>query len=164
MDKKINGDKRDLFSNKSGLDYFLNEYDDENLKLFQQTLYNLSFIYLINEYFNQIDKLASIKSELVGDLFCIEETLITIYKILVVFISNNERNQSIVKNRLYLYICPLKIKKISSSLLYSINYFIFHLVCNFKTKNDYGKISHIDNVVNELYLLHQLDWNLHNSF
>ena len=161
--KRPNEDKGEIYSNKSGLDYFLNEYDDENLKLFQQTLYNLRFIYLINEYFTHIDKLASIKSELVGDLFCIEETLITIYKILVAFISNNEKHQSIVKNRLYLYICPLKIKKISSSLLYSVNYFIFHLVCNFETKNDYGKISHIDNVVNELYLLHQLDWNLHKN-
>ena len=82
---------------------------------------------------------------------------------LVVFFANNEKLQSIIKNKLYLYICPLKIKKISSSLLYSLNYFLFHLVYNFESIKDYGKISNIDVVIDRLYLLHQLDWNLHKN-
>ena len=157
--KENNHSKNKISNNKYENDYFLNEYEPENLLIYQKSLYNLGFIYFINEYFNLVDKLSENKSELVGDLFCIEESLIKIYKILEVFIAKNEKNQSIVKNRLYLYICPLQIKKLSQNLLKSINNFIFNLVYNFKKRSDYGKISNIDLVVKRLYLLHQIDWN-----
>ena len=160
-DKESKESKIEIYSNKSDLQFFLHEFEGENLVLFQQSLYNLRFIYLINEYFTHIDKLAENKSELVGDLFCIEETLITIYKILIPFIHKNDKQQYIIKNRLYLYICPLKLKKLSSNLSQSISKFLHHLVSDFKSKSDYGKIGHMDKVINNLYLLHQIDWNLH---
>ena len=150
---------KDIYSSKSDDEYFIN--DKESLAIYQQTIYNLGFISFINNFFAYIDKLSEIISELTCDLLCLEEALISIYKLLVVFIIDNENNQSIIKNRLYLYICPLKIKKISSPLLKSLNEFLFNLVCNFKSKEDYGKISHIDKVVDRLYLLHKLDWNKH---
>ena len=159
----LNLKSKDLDSIKTEGNYFLNDYDDENLVIYQQTLYNLGFISFINDFFSYIDKLSETKSELTGDLLCLEESLISIYKMLVVFFANNEKLQSIIKNKLYLYICPLKIKKISSSLLYSLNYFLFHLVYNFESIKDYGKISNIDVVIDRLYLLHQLDWNLHKN-
>ena len=159
--QKIQKINSDLYSNNSEGDYFLNEYDEEHLLIYQQTLYNLDFILFINEFFTYIDKLSETKSELSGDLSCLEETLISLYKILVVFITNNEINHSLIKNKLYLYICPLKLKIISSSLLYYLNYFIYHLVYKYENKNDYVEISHIDKVINRLYLLHQLDWKLH---
>ena len=143
-------------SNNTENSYFLDEYEPENLIIFQKSLYNLGFLHFINEYFTLIDE---IKSELVDDLICIEESLIIIYKILVVFITKNEKSQTLIKNRLYLYICPLKMKKISSDLLYSINYFVFHLVYNFNKPSDYGKINNIELVTKRLYLLHQIDWN-----
>ena len=139
--------------------YFLNDYDEENLIIIQQMLLNLDFIYIINEFFKIIDKLLDTQTELGEDLNCIEETFITIYQILVVFINKNEKNQNLVKDQLYLYICPLKIKKISPKLLLSINYFIFHLVDKINTKSDYNKINNIDIVINKLFFLHQLDWN-----
>ena len=158
IDTSLKNNKIKKIDSNDG-DYYLNEYDHENLMTYQQTLYNLDFISFINDYFTYIE--TEIRSELTGDLFCVEETLVSLYKILVVFISDNERNQSIIKNRLYLYICPLKIKNISSSLLKSLNYFLYHLIYNLGNKKDYEKISHIDIVVDRLYLLHQLDWNLH---
>ena len=139
--------------------YFLNDYDEENLIIIQQTLLNLDFIYILNEFFKVIDKLFDTQLELVGDLYCIEETFISIYKILVVFFNKNEENKSLVKDQLYLYICPLKLKKISSELLFYLNYFIFHLVNEIQTKSDYNKINNIDIVINNLFFLHQLDWN-----
>ena len=171
MDKEINTSikkdkekKLDLHSNKSDSEFFLQEFDDgeyENLFFFQLSLYNLRFIYVINQYFKYINFLAENKSELVGDLSCIEETLIIIYKLLIAFIHNNDSHLSVIKNRLYLYLCPLKLKKLSSDLSYSISKFLYHLVSDFKSTNDYGKISHIDEVLNNIYLLHQIDWSLH---
>ena len=152
--------KRNLKSSED--EYFMEDYN-EDLLMTQQTLYNLNFIDIICEFFSHIDKLTEIRTEFVGDLFCLEESCIIIYKILVVFICNNESYQSMIKNKLYLFICPLKLKNISDSLLYSINYFLFHLVYNFGSKSDYGKISNIDIVVNRLKLLHQLDWNVHKN-
>ena len=143
-------------------EYFMEDFN-EDLLMTQQTLYNLNFIDIICEFFSHIDKLTEIRTEFSGDLLCLEESCIIIYKILVVFICNNENYQSMIKNKLYLFICPLKLKNISDSLLYSINYFLFHLVYNFGSKSDYGKISNIDIVVKRLKLLHQLDWNLHKN-
>ena len=160
--KDENNKKSKRLSKSSENEYFMEDYSDD-LLMTQQTLYNLNFIDVICEFFSQIDKLTEIRTEFVGDLFCLEESCIIIYKILVVFISNNENYQAIIKNKLYLFICPLKLKNISDSLLYSINYFLFHLVYNFGSKSDYGKISNIDIVVNRLKLLHQLDWNLHKN-
>ena len=141
--------------------YFLRKYDSKNMKIFQRTLYNLDFIDFIVDFFGYIDKLTELKSDLEGEFKVLEEAIISIYKILVAFIHNDSDYQSLIKFRLYLFICPLKLKNISSDLLYSINYFIFHLVHNFKNKNDYAKISHIDNVIDKLYLLHQIDWQKH---
>ena len=141
--------------------YFMNEFDDENLKIYQQTLYNLGFIDFIVEFFTYIDKLTELKADLEGEFRQLEEAIISIYKILVPFFYNNSNNEAFIRLRLYLLICPLKFKSISNNLLYSINYFIYHLVYNFKSKTDYLKISFIDKVIDELFLLHQLDWNLH---
>ena len=141
--------------------YFLRKYDDKNLKIFQRTLYNLDFVDFIVDFFGYIDKLAELKSDLEGEFKVLENAIICIYKILVAFIHNNSDYQSLIKYRLYLFICPLKFKNISTDLLYSINYFIFHLVYNFNDKNDYAKISHIENVIDKLYLLHQIDWKKH---
>ena len=153
---------KDVYSNKSDDDdddYFINEYDKESLQIYQQTIYNLGFISFINDFFTYIDKLSETKSELTGDLLCLEEILISIYKILVVFITDNQKCRTVVENMLYLYLCPLKIKKISYNLLNSLNYCLFHLVYNLESKEDYGKIRHIDIVIDRLYLLHKLDWN-----
>jgi len=160
-DKSSKTSKKEINNIDIEENYFLNDYDEENLIIIQQTLLNLDFIYIINEFFKIIDKLFDTQSELVGDLNCIEETFITIYKILVVFFNKNEKNKCLVKDQLYLYICPLKIKKISSELLLYINYFIFHLVNEIETKSDYNKINNIDIVINNLFFLHQLDWNNH---
>ena len=162
-DKNSKTSKKEINSITKEEDYFLNDYDEENLLIIQQTLLNLDFIYIINEFFTNVDRLFDTQLELVGDLNCIEETFITIYKILFVFFNKNEKNKSLVKDQLYLYICPLKIKKISSKLLYSINYFIFHLVNKIETKSDYNKINNIDIVINNLFFLHQLDWNNHKN-
>ena len=141
--------------------YFMNEFDDENLKIFQQTLYNLDFIDFVVEFFSYVDKLTELKEDLEGELVAMENAIIAVYKILSAFIHKNDNTQSFIKLRLYLLICPLKFKNISDELLYSINYFIYHLVYNFKSKVDYAKISFIDKVIDELYLLHKLDWNKH---
>ena len=141
--------------------YFMNEFDKENLKIFQQTLYNLDFLDFASQFFEYIDKLTEFKSDLEGDFKNLEEAIISIYKILVAFSFKNNKMQSFIKLRLYLLICPLKFRNISTNLLYSINYFIFHLVYNFKSKVDHAKISNIEDVIDKLYLLHQLDWKKH---
>ena len=134
-----------------------------DLLMTQQTLYNLNFIDIICKFFSHINKLTEIRTEFVGDLLCLERSCIIIYKILIVFFCCNENYQSIIKNKLYLFISPLKSKNISNQLLSSINFFLFHLVYNLSSKSDYRKISNIDIVINRLKLLHHLDWNLHKS-
>ena len=153
--------KKKIKFSKNSENYFMNEFDDENLKIFQQTLYNLDFLDLVSNFFEYVDKLTELKTDLEGEFKEFEGAIISIYKILVAFSFKNTKIQSFIKLRLYLLICPLKFKNISTKLLYSINYFIFHLVYNFKSKVDYAKISHIENVIDKLYLLHQLDWNKH---
>ena len=152
-----------LTSDKVSENYFINEYDDENMDLVQQTLYNLDFIVLINDFFEYIDKLMENRAEFDHELICLEESMIIIYKILYVFFKNNPKHQSMVKSHLYLYLCPLKLKKINPELFKSLNYFLFHLVHNIKDKADYDKISHIDVVINRLYLLHEKEQNLHKN-
>ena len=152
----------DIIKRSNG-EYFMNEFDEKNLKIFQQTLYNLGFIDFIVGFFTYIDKLVELKSDFEGEFKKIETSIISIYKILVAFIHNNNNTQSLIKYRVYLFICPLKLKNISTELLYSINYFIFHLVHNFKTKIDYAKISKIGSVIDNLYLLHQINWNKHKN-
>ena len=138
----------------------MNEYDQENLRVFQQALFNLTFIDLIVNFFKYVDKLSEIEPDLEGKLKVLEKSIISIYKISVPFFYNNSRIQSLIKLNLYLFICPLKFKKISSELLYSINYFIYHLVYNFENKIDYAKISNMNNVIDLLFSLHQIDWNI----
>ena len=170
LEKKISGDtietiegnvvfekKIRFFKNK---DCFMNEYDQENLRVFQQALFNLTFIDLIVNFFKYVDKLSEIEPDLEGKLKVLEKSIISIYKISVPFFYNNSRIQSLIKLNLYLFICPLKFKKISSELLYSINYFIYHLVYNFENKIDYAKISNMNNVIDLLFSLHQIDWNI----
>ena len=143
--------------------FYIDEFDDENMNLVQQTLYNLDFIVLINSFFEYIDKLIENKSEFKDELYCLEESIIRIYKILYVFFRKNPKHQTMVKSHLYLYLCPLKLKIISRKLFKSLNYFLFHLVHNIKTKAEYDKISHIDIVINRLYLLHEKRQNLHKN-
>ena len=148
---------------KDNKEYFIKQFDEESMKIFQKTLFNLDFIGFLVQFFNYIDRLTELKSGLENDYQNLEASIIAVYKILVAFFLNNPDHTSFIKLRLYLLICPLKFKNISSDLIYSINYFIFHLVYNFKDKTDYAKITHIDIVIDNLYLLHQLDWSKHKN-
>jgi len=154
-----------LKKKKTKKTYYLDDKYDENnninLLIIQQTLYNLGFISLINEFLEYIEYEVVNKEELKeleGDLKYIEDILISIYKLLVLFIYNNNKHQTLIKDKLYLYICPLRLKKKSQLMLCYIGYFILNLVYNFESKNDLNQIRNLDNVINNLYKLHELDW------
>ena len=157
-EKKI--DSKEIPKRKTD-EFFMNDFDKDSLNMFQQTLYNLDFIDFVVQFFTYIDKLADLKSDLEDDFKTLEESIKSVYNILIAFIYKKNKTQTFMKQRLYLLLCPLKFKNISTELLESINNFVYHLVYDFKSKNDFNKISNIKNVIDKLYLLHQLDWNKH---
>ena len=148
--------KESKLMNKNNYYFNENNNDDSNINLLitQQTLYNLGFINLINEFFEYIEWIVENIEELKDELFCVEKILISIYKLLVLFIYKNNKHQTIIKDKLYLYICPLKLKKKGQYMLCYIGYFILNLVYNFKNKNELNQIKDIDKIINTLYLLH----------
>ena len=161
-EKKIETEELPKKDDKKKTDkYFMNEFDKTNLIIFQKTLNNLEFIDFLVQFFEYIDKLTILKDDLEGEFKSLEDSIISIYKILVAFIYKNNNTQSFIKLRLYLFLCPLKFKNISQDLLYSVNYFLFHLVENYKCKLDYAKISNIEDVIDKLYQMHYLDWSKH---
>ena len=136
-----------------------NKDSEVNLLITQQTLYNLGFINLINEIFENIYWIVDNVDELNEQLFCVERILISIYKLLVLFIYKNNKHQAIIKDKLYLYICPLNLKKKGQYMLCYIGYFILNLVYSFRNKNELNQIKDIDKIIDLLYRLHELDWN-----
>ena len=144
-------------------DYYLSENNKDtssiNLLITQQTLYNLGFINLINGYFEYIEWIVNTRKELREDLFAIiEKILISIYKLLVLFIYQNNKHQTIIKEKLYLYICPLKLINKGQYMLYYLGYFILNLVYNFKNKNELNEIKNLDKIIYTLSDLHELEW------
>ena len=89
-----------LSSNQKG--YFISDFSDESIFNGQQTLYNLGFIDLINQIFEYISWVVTIKEELKNELICLEKILISIYKLLVIFIYGNQKHQFIVREKLYI--------------------------------------------------------------
>lgn len=163
--KSKDNPSKDKDNKKIKKPYYLDDKEDENnninLLIIQQTLYNLGFISLVNEFLEYIEYEVVNKEELKeleDDSKCIEDILISIYKLLVLFIYNNNKHQTLIKDKLYLYICPLRLKKKSQLMLCYIGYFILNLVYNFENKNDLNQIRNLDNVINNLYRLHELDW------
>ena len=66
-----------LSANQNG--YFISDFSDESIFNGQQTLYNLGFIDLINQIFEYISWVVTIKEELKNELICLEKILISIY-------------------------------------------------------------------------------------
>ena len=168
INKENSKENEELIKNQNDNvdEYYLNENNKENsninLLIVQQTLYNLGFINLINDFFKYIEWLVKRKEEDMKDEYIssIERILISIYKLLVLFIYNNNKHQTIIKEILYLYINPLRIKnKGQFMLFYYLGYFLLNLVYNFKDKKDLNEIKNLDKIINTLKLLHELEWN-----
>ena len=146
-----------LSSNQKG--YFISDFSDESIFNGQQTLYNLGFIDLINQIFEYISWVVTIKEELKNELICLEKILISIYKLLVIFIYGNQKHQFIVREKLYIYICPLKLNIKSQDILLFIGYFLLNVVAFFESHEDFNQIQHLDEVINTINILKNLDWS-----
>ena len=114
-------------NNKFFNQYFLSEFSKERVSITQQTLYNLGFINLINQVFEYISWVVKIKNDFSRELLSLEKILISIYKLLVVFIFDNKKHQYIIREKLYLYLCPLKLKNKSQNILLFIGYFLLNV-------------------------------------
>ena len=130
-----------------------------NLLIAQQTLYNLGFITIINDFFNYIKWMVDEKiDELKEELSSVELIMISIYKLMVVFIYNNSKHKQIVSDKLYVYITPLKFKNKHENLLYSIGYFLINLLNNYESMNYSSQIKNFDKTIIILNELNELDW------
>ena len=84
--------------------------------------------------------------------------MISIYKLMVVFIYNNSKHKQIVSDKLYVYITPLKFKNKHENLLYSIGYFLINLLNNYESMNYSSQIKNFDKTIIILNELNELDW------
>ena len=138
--------------------YFLSEFSKEKVSITQQTLYNLGFINLINQIFEYISWVVNIKDDFNDELLALEKILISIYKLLVLFIFDNKKHQFLIKEKLNLYLCPLKLKNKSQDILLFIGYFLLNVVYFFETQDDFNQIKNLDNVISSLNILQYLEW------
>ena len=138
--------------------YYLSEFSKEKVNTTQQTLYNLGFINLINQIFEYISWVVNIRNNFNNELLSLESILISIYKLLVVFIFGNKKHQFIVKEKLNLYLCPLKLKNKSQDILSFIGYFLLNVVYFFETEEDFNQIKNLDKVISSLNILQYLEW------
>ena len=145
-------------NNKFFNQYFLSEFSKERVSITQQTLYNLGFINLINQVFEYISWVVKIKNDFSKELLSLEKIVISIYKLLVVFIFDNKKHQYIIREKLYLYLCPLKLKNKSQNILLFIGYFLLNVAYFFESQDDFNQIKNLDNVIESLNILKYLDW------
>ena len=138
--------------------YFISDFTIENVFNGQQTLYNLGFVELINQIFEYISWVVSIRDEFKGELISLESILISIYKLLVIFVCNNEKNQSIIREKLYMYICPLQLNMKSENILLFIGYFILNVACSFNSVEDFNQMQCLDEVISSINTLKDIDW------
>ena len=138
--------------------YFISDFTIENVFNGQQTLYNLGFVELINQIFEYISWVVSTRDEFIGELISLESILISIYKILVIFVCNNEKNQSIIREKLYMYICPLQLNMKSENILLFIGYFILNVACSFNSVEDFNQMQCLDEVISSINTLKDIDW------
>ena len=138
--------------------YFLSEFSKEKVSITQQTLYNLGFINLINQVFEYISWVVNIKDDFSEELLSLERILISIYKLLVVFIFDNKKHQFIIKEKLNLYLCPLKLTNKSGEILSFIGYFLLNVVYFFESQDDFNQIKNLDHVISSLNILQYLEW------
>ena len=140
-------------------DYFLNEFTKEKVSIVQQTLYNLGFIELITQIFEYISWIVNDRKDLEDELISLERILVSIYKILVLFIFDNQKHQFIIREKLYLYICPLKLKIKSRNILLFVGYFLLNVIYFFDELDDFNQINHLDNIIATLSFLQYLHWD-----
>ena len=138
--------------------YFLSEFSKEKVNVTQQTLFNLGFVDIINQIFEYISWVVNIKDDFNNELCCLEKILISIYKLLVVFIFDNKKHQFIIKEKLNLYLCSLKLKNKSKNILYFIGYFLLNVVYFVESQDEFNQIKNLDNVMDSLSVLQHLDW------
>ena len=155
--------KRSIFNeylpdNNNANNYFISEFSEDNVFNAQQMLYNLGFVDLINQIFEYISWIIDNRDELKDELASIESILITIYKLLVIFIFMNQKHQFIIRDKLYLYIRPLKLNVKSQNILLFIGYFLLNVVSFFESFEDFNQIQHLDEVVGSINTLQNLDW------
>ena len=128
-----------------------------NLLMAQQTLYNLGFLTIINDFFKYMQIIIEEKrGDLKDDLSTIELILISLYKLMVLFIYNNSKHKKLINDNLYLYIYPLKFKNKTLNLLYSIGYFLLNVLYNNENFSTQKKIT--EKSINILEELNDLDW------
>ena len=143
----------------SSENYFLNEFTKEKVSIVQQTLYNLGFIELITQIFEYISWIVNDRKDLEDELISLEKILVSIYKILVLFIFDNQKHQFIIREKLYLYICPLKLKIKSRNILLFVGYFLLNVIYFFDELDDFNQINHLDNIIATLSFLQYLHWD-----
>ena len=140
------------------------EVDDEenstaNLLIVQQTLYNLGFMTIINDFFKYIQWIIEENTnKLQHNLNSIEQILISIYKLMVLFIYKNSKHKKIINDKLFLYIYPLKFKNKTVNLLYFIGYFLLNLLFNYETMNHSSQMKNIEKKISMLSELNDLKW------
>ena len=145
-------------NNKTGISqYFLSEFSHEKVIVMQATLYNLGFIDLINQIFEYISWVSNIRDDFSDELSSLEKILISIYKLLVVFIFDNKKHQYLIKEKLNLYLCPLKLQNSPNTLSF-IGYFLLNVVYFFETEDDFNQIRNLNSVMDSLSLLQYLEW------
>ena len=167
---KVNNNKSGLIKNKTifndyfeNNNYYVSEFSKENVFNAQQTLYNLGFVDLVNQIFEYISWIVDTKDELKDELVLLEKILISIYKLLVIFINENEKHQFIIREKLFLYICPLKLNIKSKDMLLFIGYFLLNVVDFFESYEDFNQIQNLDEVIASLNNLKNLEWGKNKS-
>ena len=123
----------------------------------QQTLYNLGFLTIINDFFKYIQLIIDEKrSDLKDDLSTIELTLISLYKLMVLFIYNNSKHKKLINDQIYLYLYPLKLKNKKVNLVHSIGYFLLNALYNYNFSTQKKITEKTISILNEL---NDLDWH-----
>ena len=163
-DKKGIERKKSIFNNylpdkiSDNNRYFISKYDDESIFHAQQILYNLGFVDLINQVFEYISWVVDVRDELKDELISIEKILISIYKLLVIFIITNQKHQFIIREKIFLYLKPLKLNSKSQDLLYYIGYFLLNVAYYIDSEEDLNQIQSLDEVLGYISTLKNLEW------
>ena len=165
IEKKISTEikrKNEKKSNKKLGPYLIID-DKENrtidLLITQQTLFNLGFMTIIDDLFKYIQWIIEEnKDELKDELESIELILISIYKLMVLFIYNNSKHKKLINDKLYLYIYPLKFKNKNQNLLYSMGYFLLNLLYKNETTGFSGRVEVVEKAIDILNELNYLNW------
>ena len=158
---EINLISKEKENKKLGPFLILDDKENHSISLLivQKTIYNLGFITIINDFFNYIKWIIEEKTdELKGDLNSLELILISLYKIMVLFIYNNPKHKKIINDNLHLYIYPLKFKNKRVNLLYSIGYFLLNLLGGYETMNYSNQLKNLEKTISILNDLKDLDW------